>query len=218
MEDHLYIKIKEEIMKESNELKQNNSIDISKTNQLDQKKQKKIQRSKNYTCSVISSAITVNALHDENLDLPTVLDELIKINFSVVDGKTVEIKLMLMTQAKTLDILFNKMLVKATNSELMIHFEKFMEIALKAQNQSRQVLSTLCELNHPRRSTFIKQQNNNAHNQQINNGCADNFSKKPDNLANELLKEKSNEKLDIGSSSKTITLNQSMATMDQING
>ncbi len=189
MEDHLYIKSKGGNMKKCKESK-----DIMTETKAPENK-KKISQAERYTCSVISGGITACALHDGNLDLVTVLSEITKSCSSVVKGKTVEIELMLMSQAKTLDILFNRMLVKAVSSDLMAHFEKFTEIALKAQNQSRQTLAALGDLKHPRRATFIKQQNN-AHNQQVNNNCTDNFPKKSDDLANELLKEKGNEALD----------------------
>jgi hypothetical protein len=158
----------------------------------DKEKTRKIIRSKDYTCSVISAGVTASALHDDNLDLGTVLGEFTKMGSRVVRGKTVDIELMLLMQAETLNIVFNRMLVNAANSELMVHFEKFTEIALKAQNQSRQALAALGELKHPRRATFIKQQNN-AHNQQVNNNCADDFSKKIDDSTNELLREGSDE-------------------------
>ena len=58
------------------------------------------------------------------------------------------------------------MKIKGTSSPEVMKL--FADIAFKAQNQSRRTITALADLKSPKRTTFIKQQNN-AVNQQVNN-------------------------------------------------
>ena len=91
----------------------------------------------------------------------------------------------------------------------------FSNIAFKAQAQCRKTLAVLAELKHPRRTTFIKQQNN-AINQQVHNGV----KSKPEKfgkVANELLSEVEHASLDFGGSPETININQTVEAMEPVN-
>jgi hypothetical protein len=77
------------------------------------------------------------------------------------------------------------------------------DIALRAQNQSRKTLAVLAEIKNPRRTTFIKQQNN-AVNQQVNNAIKSK-SEKIKKVANELLELKDEQRLDTRAAASSIT-------------
>lgn len=81
---------------------------------------------------------------------------------------------MLMGQAMSLNSIYNWCAemagVNATKN--LQHAEALMRMALKAQAQCTQALRVLGELKNPRQATFIKQQNNAAGHQQVNNGAA----------------------------------------------
>ena len=69
---------------------------------------------------------------------------------------------MLLSQAQTLDHLFHDYAVLA-RSNLRGNTrkaEKFMELALKCQNHSRQTIIALMALKNPKRATFVKNQQN----------------------------------------------------------
>ena len=87
---------------------------------------------------------------------------------------------MLHGQAHTLNAVFGKFIVMLSNAEQLPHLEAFGRLALKAQNQTRQTISTLAEIKGIKKTTFIHQVNN-ANNQQVNNGAGENLN----NSANE---------------------------------
>jgi hypothetical protein len=114
---------------------------------------------------------------------------------SALQRESAPIETMLMTQACTLDLLFNKCMRIARNCEFLNGTEIYSNMAFKAQKQCRQTLRALHEVQHPRRTTFVNQQNN-ALNQQVNNNSTkEDFQK---NSANELLTEVQYEKMDTG--------------------
>lgn len=171
--------------------------DIAKTSEIDiARKQKAVERSKNYTNCVIASAVTIDTIYNDTLDIPTVAKELTDSAIGVIDGNTREIEMMLMTQAQTLNALFHRILAQIANIQMVNQFNAFADISLRAQNQSRKTLAVLAELKNPRRATFIKQQNN-AVNQQVNNTPIPEDFKNTEKLANELVSEVAHEKMDI---------------------
>jgi hypothetical protein len=79
---------------------------------------------------------------------------------------------MLFLQAELLNHVFVQSIsIVGSNSEVAVA-KAYAAIALKAQNQSRRTIAALNDMKNPKRTTFIKQQNN-AHNQQVNNGNVD---------------------------------------------
>ena len=122
---------------------------------------KKIDRSKVHINCFASAAMAINNLHGHGrlLDAPAVMDELTKSARKIAAGDITEIEQMLMTQAKTLDYIFYDALNQLTNLDMINQIEVFSNIAFRAQTQCRKTLSVLAELKHPRRVTFVKQQN-----------------------------------------------------------
>ncbi|UCO97516.1 hypothetical protein LF844_23100 [Metapseudomonas lalkuanensis] len=104
---------------------------------------------------------------------------------------------MLTSQAHTLDGLFAKMASKALTTSNLDVMERYMRLALKAQNQARATLQTLGELKAPKQISFVKQAN--IGNQvQVNNDSspARTRAKKSKKAPNELLEVEHGKRLD----------------------
>lgn len=132
------------------------------------------------------------------------------------DTKTVE--RMLLAQSVVLQSLFGHYMVLANRSAELPKLQAFGDLALKAQNQCRRTLATLAEIRNPRRTQFIKQQNN-AVNQQINNSSgATEIRKIPDSGTNKLLEvdDAQGRRLDFGSTALAIGDDTSLETVGAI--
>lgn len=159
------------------------------------------------------AAMSMAALHDDSSTeyISEMLLQLEKQCQSASNGDLGRLEAILTTQAHVLNSIFTKYVTTAYKAELLMQFEKYMQIALKAQNHCRQTIAVLGELQNPKRTTFIKQQNN-AVNQQINqveslkskNSISENSDllEKMPNQANELLETKI-ERMDERAKAKT---------------
>ena len=78
----------------------------------------------------------------------------------VKEGDLSGLEEMLTCQAYSLQTIFATMFFKASNVTNADHIDLLSKIGLKAQNQCRATIATLSEMKNPKRSTFIKQQNN----------------------------------------------------------
>lgn len=86
-------------------------------------------------------------------------------------GDLTGIEAMLIGQALSLQTMYASLTRKAVNQDYLANYQAHMNLALKAQAQSRATLQTLIELKHPRNPpTFIKQANVSHGPQQVNNG------------------------------------------------
>lgn len=166
-------------------------------------KEKAIRRSIHHTDCVINSAHTIDTLYHDKLDVLTVADKLTQSLAKINDGNIQEIEAMLMTQAHTLNTLFHRTISQIPNINMINQIQVFSDIALRAQNQARKTLAVLAELKNPRRTTFIKNQNN-ALNQQVNVTPNSDSSKNLEKTATELVNEVLNEKMDDRRTAKTI--------------
>lgn len=93
---------------------------------------------------------------------------------SVNAGSMSRAEAMLISQAHTLDVMFNMLAQRAARNMgagYMDATETYLRLALKAQGQARATLQTLSDVKNPRTATFIKQANI-AEQQQVNNGRA----------------------------------------------
>lgn len=77
---------------------------------------------------------------------------------------------MLVAQATALQSMFASLARRAVHQEHLRQYEAFMNLALKAQSQSRATISALVELKYPKQATFVKQANISHGAQQVNNG------------------------------------------------
>lgn len=140
-----------------------------------------------------------------DLDLTAYAAELRKQADAVVAGDTTSIETMLMTQANTLDMMFNHLARKAFNAEYLSQADVHLRHAMKAQAQCRATLEALAEIKNPRAVAFVKQANIAHGHQQVNNGAApgtvaDSRARTQESGAsqsNELLEHHHGERLDI---------------------
>jgi hypothetical protein len=92
---------------------------------------------------------------------------------AVCDGDMTTPEALLAAQAMSLNSIYNECAQLAgskISSQHLTAAESLMRMALKAQAQCTQTLRVLGELKAPKSVSFIKQQNNAAGNQQVNNG------------------------------------------------
>ena len=102
-----------------------------------------------------------NADGSKGLNQAELVDRLADAVIRLQDGKMDGIEEMLLLQAHTLQALATKHIMRMAQNAPSLEEEQFhVGVAMKAMNQCRQTLHTLGELKNPRRSTFVKQQNN----------------------------------------------------------
>jgi len=78
----------------------------------------------------------------------------------IARGDYSQIEEQLITQAMTLQRLFEFYTQEMITSKYIGAQEIYGNLVLKIQNQARKTLSTIAELRNPKKLTFIKQQNN----------------------------------------------------------
>ena len=123
---------------------------------------------------------------------------------------------MLISQAHTLDGLFAKLASQALTAGQLDVAERYMRLALKAQNQARATQQTLGEIKAPKQIAFVKQAN--IGNQvQVNNddNPARSRAKKNQKTPNELLEVKHGERLDTRAKGSASRADQAMATLGE---
>jgi hypothetical protein len=108
----------------------------------------------------------------------------------------------LVTQAQTLDAIFNNLARRAARAEYVVQLEANLRLALKAQAQCRATLEALVAIKNPQPVAFVQQANIANGPQQINYGSADpaavRSSEEFENQRNELLEKRSEKRLDGG--------------------
>ena len=121
----------------------------------------------------VNTAFTVKkfANVEDSVEVSDYILELQKAGNEVVDGNLGRLERMLTSQAIALDTIFNKLAIRAANSEYMKNYEGFMRLAFKAQAQARSTVEALAMLKHPQ--PYISQTNIGqvGHNQ-VNNAYA----------------------------------------------
>lgn len=133
----------------------------------------------------------------DNHKFTTLAKELGQHEKDVKAGNMGRAESILISQANTLDVIFNTLAQRAganvgSNADMA---ERYLRMALKAQSQCRTTLEALAEIKSPRSVAFIKQANI-AEQQQVNNGNVTNggsalapapekFSNQPNKLLTE---------------------------------
>ncbi len=165
-----------------------------------------------YTDVFANSAITISNIYGNKLKAASILKTLAN-DIKKLNGCNLsEIEYALLMQAKTLDHFFHETLRRLTDLKMINQIQVFADIALRAQNLSRKTYLAFADIKNPKRTTFIRQQNN-ALNQQVNNSSELKFSK-IDNPANELLEENNEQRLEHHAETTTIQTNSSMETVE----
>ena len=121
---------------------------------------------------------------------------------------------MLMSQAHTLDELFNNLIRRAALNmgEYLQASETYFRLALKAQSQCRATLETLSAIKNPP-VIFAKQANISTGNQQINNAVSASRTENNKKQQNELLTEIPNATLDTRRKVEAIPVNSELEAL-----
>ena len=118
-------------------------------------------------------------------------------------GDMQPIEAMLIGQAQALQTMFVSLGRQAVTKTGLQQYTAFMNLALKAQAQSRATIQALTELKYPRQATFVKQANISHGHQQVNTATSTHATAhvrafENPNSQNELLERQHNEWLDNG--------------------
>ena len=138
------------------------------------------------------------------------------------------IEAMLIGQAQALQTMFVCLGRQAVSKTQLAQYTAFMNLALKAQSQSRATIQALVELKYPKQTNFVKQANIANGHQQINNNApaADHKvtstrthapapAKEIDNQPNELLEvNNGSQNMDGRTTQTTIPKDSAMATLE----
>jgi hypothetical protein len=172
-------------------------------------------------CRVING-VEHNSGVDKHLDLPTLIETLREQARGVNLDDLSQAEAMLTNQATALQSLFARLTEKAFSATLFSHFEGFMRMALRAQNQCRATLETLSTIKNP--SLVFAKQANFAHGPQQVNNCIASAAKdlctgENKSQQNELLTEMQHgAAVDSRATGTTISDNSAMETMARIYG
>lgn len=177
----------------------------------------KISLSASFMSAAISDSFTSALLPDAKLaDVASALGDKVT---TIQNGDMKPIEAMLIGQAQALQTMFVTLGRMAAGKTSLPQYVAFMNMALKAQSQSRATIQALTELKYPKQATFVKQANISQGHQQVNNGSLPTSTHAPahariiENPHNELLEAQHNEWLDNGTAATPSATNQAMATV-----
>lgn len=123
----------------------------------------------------LQAASTIQKLEGDIVNVNALIGELDYQTSEVRKGNIGRLEDMLVTQAHTLNELFNN-LTKRAKSNMEAGYldasETYLRVALKAQSQCRATVETLAEVKNPRQVAFVRQANIAHGPQQVNNGQA----------------------------------------------
>lgn len=153
-------------------------------------------------------------------DINALVAEMRRQSKLVNDGDLTRAEAMLMSQAHSLDAIFNEFCKRAALNmgEFLPAVETYMRMALKAQSQCRATLQTLGEIKAPRSIAFIRQANVANGPQQVNNGPTLPPREQPPDSTNELLEASNGEWLDTGTTRASGATDSAMAAVGEIDG
>ncbi len=183
-------------------------------------KDKAMATARTVTSPTVRGAVTAQAFSKAfgETDLAALIEVLANQNESVRNGDLARAENMLMTQAHTLDAIFNELARRAASNmgEYMNAMDRYLRLALKAQSQCRATLETLATIKNPP-VIYAKQANIANGPQQVNNGTqpapvGGETSIEP----NKLLEQQHGQRLDTGTQSAAIGADKAMATVGKV--
>lgn len=139
------------------------------------------------TMPEVRAASVIQRFEGDHLNINAQVDELRRLTGKVNGGDMTTPEAMLVAQAHTLDALFSNLAIRAhsnMNAGYLDASDRYMRLAFKAQAQAAKTIQILAEIKNPRPVAFVKQANI-AHNQQINNGPAQENENQPSKLSEE---------------------------------
>ena len=176
----------------------------------------KVSLSPSTMCAVLSDSFTSAILPKAEIaDVSSRLSDKIT---TIQDGDMKPIEAMLIGQAQALQTMFVSLGRQAVCKTSLPQYTAFMNLALKAQSQSRATIQALVELKYPKQATFVKQANIAHGHQQVNNAPAidkpnGTHAQAIENQPNELLSEMNHATLDSNGTATTSTTDKAMATV-----
>jgi hypothetical protein len=181
------------------------------------KEDEAMARARNVIAPTVRGAVTTHAFSAVfgEFDLASLIEALAEQNRKVRDGSLSRAESLLMTQAQTLDAIFNELARRAAGNmgEYMNAMDRYLRLALKAQSQCRATLETLAALKNPP-VIYAKQANIANGPQQVNNATSPARAGEKNVIEpNELLEQQHEQRLDTGTPSAAIGADSSMATV-----
>ena len=193
----------------------NKTVPVKKFKQSESEHYAKVSLSPTTMSAVLTEAFTNKIFPDTRIaDVATILKDRIT---NIQDGDMKPIEAMLIAQAQALQTMFVSLGREAVSKTQLNQYTAFMNLALKAQSQSRATIQALIELKYPKQATFVKQANISNGHQQVNNGTnthTHTHARENTNQPNELLEvNHGSEKMDSRTTQTTIPKNKAMAAM-----
>lgn len=179
----------------------------------EEKENPSIRLAKAITGNISSAALALKLFHDD-ADINAMSDKFKELSLNVIDNNDPRlIEEMLLVQGKMLGIIFNEMVSRASCAQSMEGLKSFMDIGLRAQNQSRNTILALQSIKNQPQQIHIEQQNV-ALAQQVNNGLS--MVVKEVKARNELmgLEVKNEERLDFGKKEAAGAINPPLAAVE----
>lgn len=162
----------------------------------------KISLSASYMGAILADSFTSTILPKAEIpDVASALSDKLK---AIQDGDMQPIEAMLISQAQALQTMFVTLGRMAANKTQLAQYTAFMNMALKAQSQSRATIQALIELKYPKQATFVNQANIANGHQQVNNFSDQNNTQTPARV--EKISNQSNELLEINNGSQTMDI------------
>lgn len=174
-------------------------------------------KARNIMAPSVRGAVTTQAFSGVygETDLTSLIKVLAQQNGKVKDGNLSRAESLLMTQAHTLDAIFNELARRAAGNmgEYMNAMDRYLRLALKAQSQCRATLETLATIKNPP-VIYAKQANIANGPQQVNNGTSPAHVGGESSIEpNKLLEQQHGQRLDTGTKGATIGADKAMATL-----
>ena len=172
------------------------------------------------TSPTVRGAVTGQAFSKAfgDTDLAALIEVLAKQNESVRGGDLARAENMLMTQAHTLDAIFNELARRAALNmgEYINATERYLRLALKAQSQCRATLETLATIKNPP-VIYAKQANISNGPQQVNNGTSPaSVGGETSIEPNKLLEQQHGQWLDTGTTGAAIGADKELETVGKV--
>ena len=186
---------------------------VKKSEQTDNERYAKISLTASTMSAVLTDAFTKKLFPSSDIvDVANVLSNKIS---DIQDGDMKPIEAMLIAQAQALQTMFVSLGREAVGKTQLNQYTAFMNLALKAQSQSRATIQALVELKYPKQATFVKQANIAQGHQQVNNATSSHtHARENTNQPNELLEANhGSENMDSRTTQTTIPKNKAMAAM-----
>ena len=179
-------------------------------------KEEKIAETKmQVSAAVMSAAASENFATGmfPDMNLALLIDELNSKIKAVHNGDMQSMEAMLIGQAQALQTIFVSLARRASKQEYLKQYGLYMNLALKAQSQSRATIQALTELKFPKQVAFVKQANISHGHQQINNDGSQPSSQDIGSSHAEKNQLQPNELLEVNNGSETMDIRTAQTTI-----